>query len=349
MGRPSKIWTRKGRGFFTTLHGRQIPLGTDLKKAKQRFKQLLASSTPILPGQFSVAQLVGLFLTECDRRIAKNEMSSETVKSYRSYLNRWAEACRRVRPEHLRAYHVQAWVSSHPTWNSTTSADAISRVKIWSAWCEANGYLDADRLRSARAPQRLTRDAADPDDLLKLERAIACPYFRDWFQVLYDTGCRPGELRRLEASHVDFQRSTAIVRGKTGPRLIGLTERALGILRRCSAVNPNGHVLRAPGGGEWTQSTIKYHLGKWRLVAKVPSTTVAYHLRHDLHRRWSAAGNSDLTIAAQLGHRTLQGQPRLSLLASTYAHVGAEPLAAAAQQAEQAYQPAKPKRRQGRI
>ena len=156
MGRRSTIWKRKGRGFWTTLHGKQRYLSHDRKEAQRKLNALLASSQPIMPGQFSVAQLVELFLADCRSRIEKGKFSQETFKSYRGYLLRWAEACRRIKPEQLRPFHLKAWVNSHETWNSTTTADAISRVKIWSKWAANEGYTDADRLSSTRAPERLT-------------------------------------------------------------------------------------------------------------------------------------------------------------------------------------------------
>ena len=347
MGRRSTIWKRKGRGFWTTLHGKQRYLSHDRKEAQRRLNALLASSQPIIPGQFSVAQLVELFLADCQKRVKAGDLSTETMKTHKSYLDRWAESCRRLKPEHLRAYHVQQWIDS-TTWNSTTKATAVSRVKLWSRWCEASGYIDADRLRSARGPQRLTRRAASPDDLDRLERSIGDPSFRDYYHLLYDTGCRPGELEGLRAVDVDFSQAFAAVSGKSGRRIIGLTSRAVSILRKCALTRPEGPLLRTLNGAAWSQSNVKFHWRKWLKVAHTSTHIVPYHCRHDLYRRWHAAGISDIVISKQMGH-SLRGQPHLGVLNAVYAHVDAEPLAQAAQAAEQARLPTRPKRRQGRI
>ncbi len=330
MGRTSKVWKRKDRGFWSTVHRRQIFLGYDLNQAKRKLAALLKSSQPILPGQFSVAELVKIFLADCNERIEADEMSRETFKSYRSYLLRWAEACRRIRPEHLRAYHLKAWIDSHETWNTTSSADAVSRVKLWSRWCVSEGYLETDGLSTARAPQRLTRDAADPEDLLRLERAIGCPFFRDWFHCLYDTGCRPGELRALCTNDFNLLNRTAQVIGKSGQRIVGLAPRMRDILKRLSLVHPSGPLLRTVNGAEWTQSNIKYHWDRWRTIAGLPGTLVPYHVRHSLWSRWHAAGISDIVISRQLGHFS-KGVPHIRLLQSTYGHASATDLAQAAQ------------------
>lgn len=40
MGRQSKIWLRRGRGWHTTVEGRQIFLGHDRKQAQRAFHLL---------------------------------------------------------------------------------------------------------------------------------------------------------------------------------------------------------------------------------------------------------------------------------------------------------------------
>jgi integrase len=349
MARHPKVWTRKGRGYYTTIRGQQIPLGDDRKEAQRLFAELVAADAPILPGRHTVAQLVDLFLADCDKRVVKGEMSAETVKSYRSYLTRWAAACRRVMPRDLRPRHLLAWIETHPSWNSTSAADAICRVKIWYRWAIPD-YIDLDRLSNTRSPTRLTRDAADPADLLRFEQAITEDRFRDWFLVLRDTGCRPGELRRLAAADVDFQRSSAAVTGKTGERIVGLSPLALGILQRCAEEWTTGPLLRTERGAAWSQSNIKHTWRKWRLVSGVPASVKPYHMRHDLHRRWSNAGVTDIRIAAQFGHMK-RDRPHLGLILSTYGHVEGATLAEAARAVERfeahEQEPSTHQRRQG--
>ena len=168
MGRKSKPWRRGDRGWWSTVHRRQVYLSHDKREAQRALDALLKSSSPILPGQYSVAQLVTLFLADCERRVAKRELSPETFKTHQTYLLRWSEACRRVRPEHLRVYHLDAWCESHDTWNQTTISTAISRVKTWAAFIKRKGYVDYNHLRDALPPTKLTRSPAEPGDLLRL-------------------------------------------------------------------------------------------------------------------------------------------------------------------------------------
>lgn len=347
MSRRSKIWPRKGRpGYWTTIGGKQRCLGSSREAAKKELARLQAASKPIRPGEFTVAQLVAIFLADQQRRVDRKEMSAETLETHRSYLDRWARACRRIMPDDLRVFHLDTWVESHSNWNPSTIASAITRVKVWSRWAKRKGYIEVNHLVDAMAPVALKRDACEPEDLLKLERAIECPRFLDFFMVLYDTGCRPGELKSIAAASVDWGLSTAIVRGKSGERVVGLTARALELLRRCAVANKEGSLLKAPMGGEWSPGVINYTWDRWRAIAELPETLVPYHCRHDLYRRWSAAGVSDVTIARQLGH-SRQGRPHLDLLISVYSHVAAGPLAQAARAVELAQAPRSAKQRRG--
>ncbi len=330
MGRTSKCWRRGNRGWYSTIHGRQVFLSKDQKEARRILAQKLKASKPIFPGQFSVKQLVDMFLAERTARVAKGTLSPETLKVSRSYLLRWAEACRRLKPEVLRVYHLDMWVASHENWSSNTQADAIAAVKVWSRWAKRKGLIEVNHLFDAQPPTRTTRDAADPEDLGAIERSIMEPRFLDWFRVLYDTGCRPGELCNLEAHDVDLIHSTAEVIGKTGQRVIGLSQRSRDILKRLSLIHPTGPLLRTASGAEWSPSNVRFHWIKWRKIADVPESVVPYHLRHALYVRWHDAGIDDVVIAAQLGHRS-HGVPHLKLLKSTYAHAEGRHLAEAAQ------------------
>lgn len=329
MGRTPKVWPRKGRGFWTTIRGEQIPLGHDLKLAKRELARLLADRAPPTLGRYTSPKLIDIYLEACAKRVEKDELSAQTLEAYRYKLESFARYARRIRPEDLRPLHADEWLEQQ-RWNPTTAALAIRVLKAWSRWCARKGFLDVDRLGLADSPQPLTRDAANPADLLKMEAAIKCPHFLDFYRCLYDIGCRPGELGTLEADRVGWDTATAIVRGKTGPRMVGLTSRVLEILRRAALVNPTGPALRSPLGCQWRKYLIGYHWGRWRAVAGVPDTVVAYSLRHDLWRRWHEAGVSDVVISKQLGH-TLKGVPHLHLLVSTYAHADAQHLARAAQ------------------
>ncbi len=137
--------------------------------------------------------------------------------------------------------------------------------------------------------------------------------FRDFATVLLDCGCRPGELRTLEADRIDWDRSSAIVQGKTGWRPISLTARSLDVLRRWAEKYPTGPVLRNSRGTPWTAAAVQHQFR--RCSIRAGHRVIPYQARHDYWSRAHKAGVSDLVIAKQLGHRDLK------MLVDVYAHV----------------------------
>jgi integrase len=285
----------------------------------------MSESKPVRRNKYTTKQLVDMYLLACEKRVAKGTLKSVTLGMYRSSLNRWAIACRRLPPQEILVHHLERWLEAHEdTWCANTQALAVRIVKGWSSWCAGRGFLDADRLRSARGPGTTPRDPGEPGELLRLEAAITCPRFLDWFRVLYDTGCRPGELCHLAAADVDWESSAALVRGKSGERLIGLTQRSLAILRRCSVAWPAGPLLRTQKDCLWLETNLLFWWDKF--ADQIGVTCTPYACRHALWARWHTAGISDVLIDLQLGH-TGAG---LKLLKQVYAHADAATLSAAA-------------------
>jgi integrase len=321
MGRAGKPWQRSDRpGWFATIRGKQMFLAFEYPEAMREFHRLLAFEEPSKnPSKMSTQLLVDRYLSW-----AKPRLAVATWDRYRSLLQEWVDAYGRTRAVELRPYHVTRWLETHPTWGDSSRHLATAVVKLWAAWCLLEGYLDVDRLRGVKSPATARRAPAPEGDIDRLLAAVDNPEFRDFLTVLIDTGCRPGEIRSLEASRVSLERSVAEVRGKRGPRLIGLTKRTVAILARLCARWPDGPVLRAPSGEPWAETTLKRYFDVASDRADI-ARMVPYHVRHDLWRRWTLAGIDSVVIALQLGHRDLK------MLLTTYAHPDAAQLAAAAE------------------
>lgn len=319
MSRRSSIWPRKGRGYWTTIRKKQIYLSHDKTEAEKEFHRLMLSEEPTRPNSASVHKLVQLYLEE-----KQAEIKPLTYKLYYDRLADWVNHYGRTKAADLKPMHVTAWLKSHRAWNASTRSTAVGVIKTWSAWCRREGHLDVDRLRDAKAPRAIKRAPANPADLAKLEHTITDRCFRDWFVCAMDTGCRPGELRTLTASRVNWQRETALVIGKTGERVVGLSTRVLAILRRLAKIHPTGPLLVTQKGSEWNDDNRRHYLAKWKKAAGITVRIVSYHTRHDLSGRWVAAGIDGLTASAQLGHKST------SMTLSTYYHPSDASLASAA-------------------
>jgi integrase len=321
MPRKASIWTRKGRtGWYATINGRQIPLGDDRKEAERLFHELKAAGRPVPRSSLTVGTLVDQYLDAI-----RSEVRETTWANYRWYLLRWYRHAGDKRAAAVKPYDVREWLATEcprrvgdknrKGWTTSTRHVAVSIVRQWSAWCQREGHLDTDPLVGVKRPPCKTREAAPPADLERFIAAIDDDRLRDYCLLLLDTGCRPGEIQSLEASQVDWDNSSATVRGKTGLRTVSLTSRAVEILRRLAAIHSSGPLLRNESGKAWTRDTSHYRFV--RLNKLLGTLICAYHFRHDFFRRASKAGVDSLTIAAQLGHKNL------NMLHKTYAHINA--------------------------
>jgi integrase len=322
MGRPNKIWWRKDRSqWFATIGGKKVPLGSDRDAAQREFHRLKSQSEPAAPGSQTTLDLVDRYLEQ-----VRTKIKPVTWEKYWSALQDWVEVYGRIRASDLRPFYLTRWLDMHGQWNPSTRSLQGSIVKLWSSWCVAEGYLDADRLRTSRLPGIATRKPAPPGAIETLFTVELEPEFRDFLVVLYETGCRPGELMGLTAAQIDLRAAVANVVGKRGQRMVGLSQKAVGVLARLTKIRPDGPVFLAPNGREWTQPTLKYRFDKACALARV-DPIIPYACRHDLWRRWSLAGIDSVLIARQLGHKSLK------MLTARYAHPDAVQLSAAAEAA----------------
>lgn len=340
MGRPGKIWWRAERNeWFATINSKKTPLGPDHKAAEREFHRLKAEQTHAEVDTLAVWVLVERYLDWASTRV-----KPISHKTYAATLQTWIDTWGNLLATELRPYHVTRWLAQNERrevwfkdkkdtrrkkwvgWGRSTQSLHTLIVKIWSAWCQREGYLDVDRLRTVKSGGIARRSPAPSAWITRLFDVVENEPVNDFLLVLWETGCRPGEIRTLEASRCDWRASTAHVIGKRGQRMIGLASRARDVLRRNATKYPSGPVLRNEQGEPWSVHQLKRRLDRLCVKAGVGHIT-PYHFRHDLWSRWTKAGIDSVLIARQLGH------VNLTQLVSRYAHPDAAQLASAAEAA----------------
>jgi integrase len=324
MARAAKLWRRKGRGgWWATIGGKQVCLGDDHAEATRELHRLKAAVKPPPPSKVVVAQLVDQYLEWVEPRVRP-----KTYRAYSTYLQSWVLSAGRVVADAIRESHVHGWLDAHANWGQSSRHIALGILRAWASWCETHGYRIRSEIAKVKKPPMARRRPPNPGALDATLAAILTPEFRDFATVLLDIGCRPGELRTLEASGIDWEASTAWVSGKTGRRLVGLTTRAVDILRRWAAKHPAGPVLRNSRGQPWGERAIDAQFRR-RSRAAGKGACVAYHLRHAFWGRAVRAGVDSLLIAKQLGHANT------AMLSKHYADVQPEMIRDAAERASQ--------------
>jgi integrase len=141
-------------------------------------------------------------------------------------------------------------------------------------------------------------------------------------RLLLFTGCRKSEILTLKWSDIDFERSCLrLSDSKTGSKAVPLGAPALVLLNELKRTQGNPYVLAGDRAGHHFVGLPKV----WERIRKrAKLANVRLHdLRHSFASAGAAAGDSLLIIGKLLGHREAKTTAR-------YAHLGDDPLKAAA-------------------
>lgn len=327
-------WFRAIKGtWFATFNERKVSLRVRGKENKaevvKAWHRLMADGLPEPPkteppieapkpkNEPTVKELLEAFL---DAR--KPLVKADTLTGYRNILKRSTLAFGDRKAASMKPLDILRWLNTVPVSQSTRSD--VARVLMTAfKWAEAEGIIPLNPLKNLKRPHgesRGTKAVVSANDHKKLLKA-ANPSPRLLLTLLHETGARPAELSRLTAEDADLTNGVAVLAqhktaSKTGkPRLIILTPKAVGILRKQAAVNPKGPLLRNSKGMPWTKDGIGRAIRLARKRAKVEA--IAYGYRHTFATDALAKGVPDATVAALLGHSST------TMLHKHYSHLTA--------------------------
>lgn len=257
----------------------------------------------------TVDHLIQLFLAWVE---ANNEKA--TFKWYLNFLKSFgASLGKSLRVRDLRLGHVQTWLSqSYPQKsNQNTRHNAIACVKRLFNWATKEmEYFDRNPLAALKKPQRTHRDVcpthAQWEQVFAHYSDPADP-FRLFLEALVATGCRPQELRGVEARHIDFDAglirfADGDIPGKKYGRDVILTEHATAILKPLALARPEGKIFRNADGNPWTKDALNNRFQRLK-KEKFPFKVNCYAARHSKATDLLENGASTGAVAALLGHR----------------------------------------------
>lgn len=327
MARKPKPWYRAGRGWYTTVNNKQVPLNVSdpdaIREARDALDRILSGAlgqqsnggqTQFRPelSQTSVHTTEPEPAPDWRGKAAawlahktKLKLKAKTLKDYRWNLDRWLSYfADRPRAEVTAEAIVE---QSHSFgWGTNQRRHYIRTAQGFLAWCgidlkgiDCPGHKSAGaKSLISEATHRRVVAAAPPGDVAALL----------WF--LWHTGCRPCEACNLVAESVDWTNSVAKLRehktaskGKT--RILYLSEPALAVLVAQKAKHgATGPLFRCESGRPYLRTSVTTILN--RLSKKIGASVTAYGYRHTYATRALELGLSDTHVAALLGHTSTQ-------------------------------------------
>lgn len=254
-----KPFLRKDRGlWYVQLHGQQHNLGSDRDKAFTKYHELMNRPVPV--HSELVLGIVEGFLDWCQKHRAP--------LTYVWYKERLESFCRSLANptsltvSELKPFHVQLWADSFPDWGDSQKRGAISAVQRALRWAEKLGHIDRSPIRFIEKPEQSRREKViTTDEYRTILDRYTDEEFRDVLEFSWETGARPQETVRVEASFVNLQRGRIEIppkeaKGKKRWRIIYLTTRAEEIVRRLMLKRPDGKLFRTTDGSPWKAGAI---------------------------------------------------------------------------------------------
>jgi integrase len=206
----------------------------------------------------------------------------------------------------------------------------LSTASSLFGWADKEGLVH-DLFNPARRVERYGEESKDRflsfQELKRLGQAIReleksgqwSPFALAAIPLLLFTGCRRNEIRLLQWSDVDWDRSIInLKKAKGGRRAVFLNAGALAILRKLRALPDDGnpHVIRGVKNGE----PYKNLQDVWEVVrerARLPDVRI-HDLRHSVASVAGADGASLPLIGSLLGHKSAGATKR-------YLHLAGDP------------------------
>jgi integrase len=309
--RPLKPWYRASRDtWYVEIGGKQTPLakGRDSRdEAMRAFYRLMADgpATAAVTDNAAVATVCDLFLAWSQKH-HKDSTYSWNKFFLESFVN--FEKTGHLPAAMLRPLHVTRWLDAHPTWKGACTC-AVTVVKRTFNWAESEGVLEPNPLKKLKKPPPPVRDKLlTAEERAEILGAVRGEAFKRFVVTLQESGCRPGEVRAVEARHVNLalgvwvfaEHKTAKKTGK--PRVVYLTPTLLELTRELMQKNPVGPLFLNSRGRPWTRNAVRIRFRNLRKKLPHLGRFFAYVYRASFATDALESGVGIAQVAELLGH-----------------------------------------------
>ncbi len=342
MREPRPWYWRQRKAWYVHLDGKHIPLGPDLNpcpKGEPRPRQ------EIMQEYYDVMAARG--------RTSEEDLKKATVADVCARFLRaksgGRESSQNIRVAHLKPFiavlrdrpfrsigmeDVQRIVKTHDHWAKGTKHAFVAMITQLFRWAREAGYLPSNPFAGQVNPYpKVSRKRCMHDEeYAALVNEAKDPEFQNAMLFLKGTGCRPGELRVIEAKHLHPTKRVVTLEPelhKTGgrtdkDRTIVMPREVNLMVRELANRYPTGPLFRNSRNGQgWSKGCIRKRVERYRKRLGLRSDLVPYLLRHkfatDNLRKHPAP-----LVAKMMGHgsaETLRERVNTDVLNSVYYQV----------------------------
>lgn len=318
MPRLNTIWFRKDTGWWmTTLAGKKVRLAqgrANRKGAEHKFHELKAVGARIPESPTArIADVLDAFLDWAQRHL-----SSESLRNLKWYGEMFAEHSGYLLAAEIKPIHLTRWIDGKK-WGPTTERNARRAISRAFSWACEQGVLTSNPLKGMRCPSAKARQRALSAGEFKTLLRNSDKDFKALLFSLRETGCRPKEARTLRWIDVREDRWVLSVHKtlhKTGrSRDIFLTKpmkKLMRVLRRTSA---SEFVFVNARKKPWTVNAMRLRIKRIKNKTDLAKDVCPYLLRHAWGTNAILNGVDPLTVAACMGHSSLE------MISRVYVHL----------------------------
>jgi integrase len=276
---------------------RGMPLrGTSKKDAYEHWKELTAPPDEAVDtvAELAVVDLINQFWGVLKNRVRLKQIEPATLERRESSLLSFvASIDRNLGVSGLKPLHVTAWLDSQPRWNATSRYHAVKAIKAAFKWATDEGHIVKNPLSNFSVQTGESRDfvisrstyrklIVGASDLKFRRRHVTA--FKSFLIALHLTGCRPGEVAKVQIEDFDGE-SWTIAKHKTKrkkkqPRVVYLGPCAQTLSRILAHGRKHGPLFRPHQSRPWKYSDARRRFGRLRDRIDIEKDCVMYSFRH---------------------------------------------------------------------
>lgn len=317
------FWFRKGRGWYVgtepllNAEGQHIKDPAEKQAAEQAYCAFrIEKPKPRDTSGYTVWDVCTEYLKEVEAKDAPETLAMRS-RLLRDFCagGEGRRGCGDLLVTDLIGLHVKQWLDAHQ-WTGTRrmAQQAVRRAYNYG---KELGMVPADGRLGFKTERNRCRRAYFDKVLEEALYTHATPALADVIRAMIGTGCRPGEIARLEKRHIEYREGKMLWRfppteHKTGKktqrdRVVPVGAEIASLVDRRLERQQGNRVFLGIHGEPWTPDKLKdaftYLRGKLTAAGiKLDKDQTLYACRHTYAKRQLGKGISTNVLAAQMGN-----------------------------------------------